>query len=105
MPDIGNIGSTSSYGHFGPPPRAAAQYIQRGGQAAAAETRRTEISDRVEVSDHARYLDALRNMPPERAEKLAQVKAAIAPGTYDTDAKLSIAIDRMLNDGDLDEIA
>lgn len=105
MPDIGNIGSTSSYG-VGPINRSTAEIAQRSGQTTAAEVRRSESLDRVELSDHARHLDALRSMPPVRTEKVAQIKAAIAAGSYETDERLSIALDRMIAAiNEVDELA
>jgi len=35
-------------------------------------------------------------MPPIRADKVAQIKAQVEDGTYETDEKLAVAIDRLL---------
>jgi negative regulator of flagellin synthesis FlgM len=40
-------------------------------------------------------LENLNQSPEIRAERLAQIKAEIADGTYDTDEKMSVALDRL----------
>lgn len=103
MPDIGNIsssiGPSSGYGTVGPLSRSATDSTTKVRHASPTETsQRTENRDRVELSEHARWLDTLRSLPPIRAEKVAEIKAAIADGTYESDEKLNTAIDRLLED-------
>lgn len=52
--------------------------------------------DEVEISSAARMLEQARLDPQIRAERLAEIRAAIANGTYETPAKLEAAIERML---------
>ncbi len=54
--------------------------------------------DRVELSDHARLLDRLRQMPDVRSELVSAVRQAIADGTYDTPEKLDPAVAQLLGD-------
>lgn len=54
-------------------------------------------SDRVELSGVNQFLQILKTNDV-RAEKVASVKAAIESGRYDDDAKLDIAVDRLLDD-------
>ncbi|MDZ4830879.1 MAG: flagellar biosynthesis anti-sigma factor FlgM [Phycisphaerae bacterium] len=103
MPDIGNISSSISpsfgYGSVGPLNRPATDSTTRVSHGSSTETsQRTENRDRVELSEHARWLDTLRSLPPIRAEKVAEIKAAIADGTYESDEKLNTVIDRLLED-------
>ena len=75
--------------------------IDRTQQAKIAETRPKGPCgrpDRVEISDVARFLDELARMPEIRAEKVEQVRRAIAEGTYLTPEKLDLAIERLLNE-------
>ena len=58
------------------------------------------LGDRVELSQHAVLLDRLRSLPGVREELVQAARQAIADGTYDTDAKLDVAIQRMLDDPD-----
>ena len=54
-------------------------------------------ADKVELSGIAGFLQTLK-ANDIRAEKVAEVKAAIEAGTYEDDAKLDLAIDRLLDD-------
>ena len=55
-------------------------------------------ADRVELSEHARFLDALQKLPDGRLDQVQSVRQAIADGTYDTEDKLNLAITRLLED-------
>ena len=55
-------------------------------------------SDTVEISQQARIAAKLASLPEVRTDLVAQVKAEIEAGTYDTQEKLDIAISRMLNE-------
>lgn len=39
-----------------------------------------------------------RELPDIRADKVASIKAQIANGTYDTDAKMEMALSRLLDE-------
>lgn len=54
--------------------------------------------DQVQISPAAKYLDQYNALPAVRADKVAAARQSIADGTMDSDAKLSIAIDRLLDD-------
>ena len=49
-------------------------------------------TDAVEISSAGQLLDKLSKSPQVRAERLAQIKAAIDAGQYDTDEKLEAAL-------------
>jgi negative regulator of flagellin synthesis FlgM len=99
MPDIGNIGYSSGSGGAGPIARSSLDATARARQAASTSgSARVDRTDRVELSDHAKWLEALRNLPPIRAEKVATIKAAIEAGTYETEDKLNVALDRLLEE-------
>lgn len=103
MTDIGPIGPSHGLGATGAASRineAAAAY--RSGQSAesgpAAAPRWAEGRDRVELSEHARHLDAIRQLPDVRMARIEAVKQAIAAGTYESPEKLQAAIDGLLRD-------
>lgn len=54
--------------------------------------------DRVEISDLARMMAKIGQLPAIRHEMVAQVKAQIDAGTYDSPQKLDIAVDRLIDD-------
>jgi negative regulator of flagellin synthesis FlgM len=57
----------------------------------------TPKSDRVELSGVNHLLAALKTNDI-RADKVAEIRAQIEAGTYETDKKLDIAVDRLLDD-------
>ncbi len=56
------------------------------------------LGDRVELSRHAILLDRLLQLPDVREDLVKGVRDAIADGTYETDDKLSAAIESLLPD-------
>lgn len=54
--------------------------------------------DEVEISSAGRLMNELSQATELRAERLAQIKAEIDAGTYDTPEKLESALSRMLNE-------
>ncbi|RPI79026.1 MAG: flagellar biosynthesis anti-sigma factor FlgM [Planctomycetaceae bacterium] len=61
--------------------------------------------DEVEISSAARQLDSAGPAAGVREQRLDQIKAAIAAGTYETPEKLQMAVDRMLQQLALDQAA
>lgn len=55
-------------------------------------------SDQIELSDTARILSKLANLPDIREDLVNRVRAQIADGTYDVDGKLDLAIDGLAED-------
>ncbi len=56
----------------------------------------SELADHSE--EHSRHLAHLRALPEVRAERIAKIKQMIADGSFDTESRLSAAIDRMLEE-------
>ncbi len=104
MTDIGQVGplngldATSVAGRV---TEAAAAYRAEAQSASAplsGAPRWAEGRDRVELSDHARHLDAVRALPDVRMAKVEAIKQAIAAGTYESPQKLQAAIEGLLRD-------
>ena len=92
MPEIPSIGQ----GSVGPINRAAPTSAY---QATENLRRNSEpLGDRVELSRHAVLLDRLRQLSGVREDLVKTVREAIDNGTYETDAKVDVAIRRMLDD-------
>ncbi|MSR59903.1 MAG: flagellar biosynthesis anti-sigma factor FlgM [Planctomycetaceae bacterium] len=64
------------------------------GQAAA--TGPVAVRDEVEISAVGRILDDASRTTGVREQRLAEIKAAIDEGSYETPEKLEIALDRLL---------
>jgi anti-sigma28 factor (negative regulator of flagellin synthesis) len=58
-------------------------------------------SDRVELSERAKYLAKLHQVPAVRQGLIDQVKAQIESGEYDTPEKFDAALDGLIEDADL----
>lgn len=91
MPDLSPIGPAS----LGPVPRDIRR-DQAAMRTPAAPSAR--FADRVELSDRARYLARLNELPPVRPRVVDEIRQAIAEGTYLTDEKLDGAIERLFED-------
>ncbi len=57
-----------------------------------------ESSDSVEISDHARFLAKLRDVPPVRREKIEALRALIASGKYETPERIAGAVTKLLEE-------
>jgi negative regulator of flagellin synthesis FlgM len=95
MPDVSSIGNgaVGPIGRSTPSPSLRSDSTQR----APGRTHNTP-DDRVELSDHARLLDRLRQMPDVRTDRVAEIRAQIESGQYETENRLSSAIDALIDD-------
>jgi negative regulator of flagellin synthesis FlgM len=73
-----------------------APHLQRGAevQPGAAPSQ----ADQVDISPAAQLAGKVSEIPDIRQDRVATLKAAIADGTYDTQDKLSTALDRLLDE-------
>lgn len=58
----------------------------------------TRSSDRVELSDQARLLSKLKQLPEVREDLINSVKSQIDAGKYDTTERFDTAINALLDD-------
>jgi negative regulator of flagellin synthesis FlgM len=56
------------------------------------------IHDELEISDAARMVEQARAVPEIRRDRIEAIRAKIAEGTYETQEKLEIAIERLLDE-------
>ncbi len=59
--------------------------------------------DEVEISAAGKMLDDASRTPGVREQRLAEIKAAIEAGTYETPEKLELALQRMVEQLKMDE--
>lgn len=87
---------------YGPSHVHSAQAIKSPHSSPAAQPRRTEAaartSDTLELSDAARLASQMSDIPDIRHDRVSAIKQAIADGTYETDEKLSLALDRLFDE-------
>jgi negative regulator of flagellin synthesis FlgM len=56
------------------------------------------IQDELEISDAARLVEQVNQLPDVRQDRIDRIRAEIAEGTYETDEKLDIAVGRLLDE-------
>jgi len=54
--------------------------------------------DQLDISPEADLVAQVHNLPDIRQDRVAQIKAQIEAGTYETDAKLDVALSRLLDE-------
>ena len=94
MNNINGINSYSKLGAVGPTSSAGPGTTP---QTPPATQRKP---DEVQISSIARYLSDIAAMPSIRAEKVEQIRQALADGSYDLEGKLPLAIERMMAEYD-----
>ena len=65
---------------------------------APTETPASGAADEVQISDAASFIDKVHQLPDIRHDRVSEIQRAIAEGTYETDEKLEIALERMLDE-------
>ncbi len=56
------------------------------------------IVDQLDLSAAAQHLEQIGSMPDVRADRVSQLRAQIANGTYETADKLDLAMNRLLDE-------
>jgi negative regulator of flagellin synthesis FlgM len=57
-----------------------------------------QIADEVNISDAARLVEQMQQMPEIREDRVEAVRQQIAEGTYETGDKLNAALERLLDE-------
>ena len=69
---------------------AASQATERSGY--------TTGADQLDISREADMVSRIRDIPDIRADRVAEIRAAIEAGMYETPEKLDIAVGRLLDE-------
>jgi len=56
------------------------------------------IQDELQISDAARLVDQVNQVPEVRQDRVDAIRAKIAAGTYETQEKLQVAVDRLFDE-------
>jgi len=56
------------------------------------------IRDELDLSDAASLIDRIAELPDIRADRVAQLRQEIASGRYESDDKLDLALERLLDE-------
>lgn len=54
--------------------------------------------DQLDISSTGQLVDKVHDLPDIRHDLVRNIRAAIADGTYETDGKLNVALDRLLDE-------
>ena len=55
-------------------------------------------ADQLDISPEANYVSRTRDIPEIRADRVAEIRAQIASGAYETPEKIDIALERLLDE-------
>jgi len=86
---------------FGPAQVHGAQGISGPHAQRAAQPQPTDNAaqtDKLEISQAAQFAAQLEEVPDVRQDRVAEIRAAIASGTYETEGRLSAALDNLLDE-------
>ena len=72
-------------------------HLSRMGQASA-PSQNTTIRDELQLSPMGQLLDKVHELPDIRSDLVARIRAEIAAGTYETEEKLQVALERLLDE-------
>jgi negative regulator of flagellin synthesis FlgM len=75
-----------------------APHAARGSQSIGAANTSAAITDQLDISAAGQFADMMSSIPDIRQDRVSALRAAIAEGTYETDQKLSVALDRLLDE-------
>jgi negative regulator of flagellin synthesis FlgM len=65
---------------------------------ATAPSGSSSIGDQLDISEAGRIAAQLAEIPDIRSDRVAELRAAIASGTYETEARISQAVERLLDE-------
>lgn len=80
------------------PQQTAFESVSKSTTASSDSATSTRSSDRVELSNQARLLSKLKQLPEVREDLVNSVKSQIDAGNYDTDERFDTAVNALLDD-------
>ena len=84
--------------HVHGPQATNAPHRTQTSQGQAAPSQQTRGADQVDISQQADIVSRVRELPEIRADRVAEIRAAIKDGVYETDEKHDIALDSLLEE-------
>ena len=72
---------------------------QRASSAAASKASKPmHGADQIDISPEAELVGRVNDLPEVRADRVAEIRQQIEAGTYETEAKLDLAVGRLLDE-------
>lgn len=84
--------------HLHGPQPLGAPHSSRVAKADTAASPSGQIQDEVQISDAARMVEQVKEMPDIRQDRVDAIRQQIASGTYETAEKLDVALDRLFDE-------
>ena len=78
--------------------RAITQNLQTNSVRSPATPTKIDTLDQLELSGEAQRLMQVQQAPEARADRVAEIRAQIQAGRYESMEKVSVAVDRLLNE-------
>jgi negative regulator of flagellin synthesis FlgM len=75
-----------------------APHAPRAAQPSAPSAATPVGGDRLDISEAGQIAGRLSDVPEIRADRVAEIRAAIVEGTYETGEKLATAVERLLDE-------
>lgn len=75
-----------------------APHVPAASQPASEATGYVRPPDELTLSSVGQMVAKLQDLPDIRADKVEQIRAQLANGTYDVDARLDLALERLMDD-------
>jgi negative regulator of flagellin synthesis FlgM len=82
--------------HLHGPQPISAPHAPRGAQ--PPQSVGFQAGDEVQISDTARLVELAGQLPDIRQDRVNQIRQQIAAGTYETGEKISVALNRLLDE-------
>jgi negative regulator of flagellin synthesis FlgM len=73
-------------------------HAARGSQSIGAANTPAAITDQLDISSAGQFADMMSSIPDIRQDRVSALRSAIADGSYETDHKLNVALDRLLDE-------
>lgn len=91
--NVGNAGGVDGARPIQPSPA-----LKSGDQAYQKASTEKPRTDQVEISSEARVRQKIAEAPAVRSDRIAELKALIDSGQYETDARIAGAVDRIIDE-------
>jgi anti-sigma28 factor (negative regulator of flagellin synthesis) len=98
MTDIGFIGNNRPETNHLAPSRPADMVQDVSKSSAESQETVAPRGDKIEISDHARHLAAIKRLPDTRVDKVDAAREAIADGVLNSEEMLEKALEIMISE-------
>jgi len=84
--------------HLHGPQQIGSPHSARADKPTSTTSQPVQMTDELQISEAAQLVDRANEVPDIRQDRVDEIRAKIADGTYETDEKLDIALGRLLDE-------